>query len=174
MATALAFCRYLFKNADELKKVQADEESQTVNVKRIIDFFSNSLRLYEYLDIINDEFDLGIVPSDFGDSNNFEDVEELYYSLSGFPIRSMESFSSLKSEVKEINTEKKEELLGAGVNLTFSGKVTYDILGHEVTLYSANYLCNAVVAGFEEIDDDRGAILLEPEKGKTMYFSYTA
>lgn len=174
IATTLAFCKYLFKNEDKLKKVQADEESQVETIKGVIDFFSNSLRLYEHLDIINDEFGLEIVPSDFGDSNNFEDVEELYYSLSGVPIRSIESFSSLKSEVKDINIKNKDELVGTVVNLTFSGKVTYDILGHEVSLYSANYLCNAVVADFEEIDDDRGTILLEPEKGKTMYFSYTA
>ena len=90
-----------------------------------------------------------------------------------YTLRSIESFNSLKSDVQEFDIEKKEDLLGTAVNLTFIGKVTYDILGREVTLFSANYLCNAVVGEVEESGEDKGTITLIPEADKSMYMAYT-
>jgi hypothetical protein len=175
MATALAFCKYLFKNEEELKSIKPDVNSknQIVNIKGILDYFDNSLRIFKHLDYINERFKLKILPKDFSDSYNYEDVEELYYTLQGVPIRSTESFSSLKIDLKEI-VEKKDDLLGATVNLTFVGNITYDILGKKVTLFSANYVCNAVVGEFEESGEDKGTITLKPEADKSMYMAYTA
>lgn len=174
MASALAFCRYIFKNEDELKTLKSEAKSQIVNIKGVLDHFDNSLRIFKHLDYINERFKLNILPSEFSDNHNYEDVEELYYTLQGVPIRSIESFNSLKSDVQELDVDKKEDLLGTAVNLTFIGNVTYDILGHEVTLFSANYLCNAVVGEFEESGEDRGTITLKPEADKSMYMTYTA
>lgn len=173
MASACAFCRYIFKNENELKRITTDDETQITNIKGVLDHFDNSLRIFKHLDYINERFKLNILPSEFNESNNYEDVEELYYALKGAPIRSTESFSSLKSGVREIDVEKKDDILGMAVNLTFPGTVTYDILGREVTLYSANFLCNAVVAEFEENGEDRGTVMLKPGADKSMYMSYT-
>ena len=173
MASALAFCRYIFKNEDELKNFESEEKTQIVNIKGVLDHFDNSLRIFKHLDYINERFKLNIRPSEFGDNNNYEDVEEFYYTLQGVPIRSTESFNSLKSNVQELDVDKKEDLLGTAVNLTFIGNVTYDILGHEVTLLSANYLCNAVIGEFEESGKDKETIILKPEADKSMYIAYT-
>lgn len=171
MASAVAFCRYIFKSVDELK---TEDKTQIEYVKGVLEHFDNSLRLFKHLDDINNRFKLNILPSEFGDNNNYEDVEELYYTLKGIPIRSTQYFSSMRTDVEEIDDEKKADLIGMAVNFTFSGMITYNILGHEVTLFSANYLCNAVVGDFEESDKNRGTITLKPEADKSMYIAYTA
>lgn len=174
-ATALAFCQYLFKNESEIKGIHPDENHPELqNVGTVLDYFYKNLCLISHLEYLNDRFELGITPSEFGDSYTYDDVEELYYSLKGVPIRARENHNSLKVGLKELNPDKKAELLGTAVNLTFPGNVTYNIFGHELTFYSANFLFNAVVAEFKDNGDNTGEVVLKSEKDKTMYISYTA
>ena len=137
--TAVAFCRYLFKNEDQMKKIESDSNrSEINNIKGVIDFFDRSLTIFEHLEYICTKFKLDVSPADFGENNNYSDVEELYYSTKGIPLRSVESFDSLKTNAKDLDLTKKNELIGTAVNLTFVSNVTYDIFGNDVTLYSAN------------------------------------
>lgn len=172
--TAVAFCRYLFKNEDQMKKIESDSNrSEINNIKGVIDFFDRSLTIFEHLEYICTKFKLDVSPVDFGENNNYSDVEELYYSTKGIPLRSVESFGSLKTNAKDLDLTKKNELIGTAVNLTFVSNVTYDIFGNDVTLYSANLLCNAVIGEIDE-QGDKVEVTLQPEKDKSMYISYTA
>lgn len=169
--TAVAFCRYLFKNENHMNKIESDSNhSEINNIKGVFDFFDKSLRTFNHLDYICTKFNLEISPVNFGENNNYSDVEELYYSIQGTPLRKVESFSSLKTNAKDLDLAKKNELIGTAIYLTFASKVTYDIFGKDVTLYSANLLCNAVIV---EIDE-QGNVTLQPKKDKSMYISYTA
>jgi hypothetical protein len=98
-------------------------------------------------------------------------VEEVFYLLQSTPIRSKKSFDSLRSDVSGISKKNVDNLLGKNLMLTFTGSISYNILGNNVTLYTANCLFNAKVARFE---DHEGSIILNPMEDKSMYIAYTA
>ena len=172
---ALAFCKYIFKNEDELKRIKSkDDYAEITNIKGVIDHFDNSLRIFKHLDFLNDKFNLNIKPLEFDEYNDFNDVEELYYSLQGTPLRSTERFNSLKTSSNDLTDEKKKDMLGKNVNLTFPGKMIFTIWGREIEIFSANLLCNAIVEKVEETDDRTFDIYLKPFEDNSMYYSYTA
>jgi hypothetical protein len=51
----------------------------------------------------NKTSDLNILPSQFHERENYEDVEEVFYLLQSTPIRSKKSFDSLRSDVSGIS-----------------------------------------------------------------------
>ncbi len=175
ISLALAFCKYIFKNEDELKRIKSkDDYAEITNIKGVIDHFDNSLRIFKHLDFLNDKFNLNIKPLEFDEYNDFNDVEELYYSLKGTPIRSTERFNSLKTSSNDITEKKKKDMLGKKVNLTFPGEIIFSIMGRDIKLFSANLLCNAIVEKVEETDENMLDIYLKPSEDNTMYYSFSA
>ena len=104
---------------------------------------------------------------------NQKDIEELYLLLCKEEIIRINAKIN-SSDITFVSPEKERDLIvGSEVKLCFIGTIEYQLLGHSITLRSANLLTNAVVKEIKETDEGIQVFYGDTD-ARPMYISYRA
>ena len=175
-STAFAFIQKLFGAAPNL--TTANDEAKYDQMQ---EFLSTSIQMFKKLLYIGKKFNVTFQPeqllkiSDEQEiSNNWCDVEELYYLLE------TKKALHLSAKITESNTNGNltasplnDIKIGQKLEITYLRTAEYTIFGHSLTLYTANLLSNATVRQIEKISDSQIKILYGNDENNPMYISYT-
>jgi len=172
LCTTLAVIKKLFESKDKGLLFIHDNSSIT------LDEMKSSLRLnkdfFDKLVCLEKELNIKFLPSEINSINEYvRDVEELFLLLVKKKIiRLNAKLTATESTGITLGTNGVAPNIGEDIALTFKQERIYTIFDHEITIYTANYLSNAIITKI--INNDKNIkILYGDVDSKPMYISFS-
>lgn len=124
---------------------------------------------------IEQELQLSFDPAQIDSiDNHVTEVEELYLLLvRKIPIRLNAKLTSIESTGITLEQPLQDLKIGAQIAINYSDKSVYSLFGQSISVYTANFLFNAVVQEILTENNDATKILYGDVDSRPMYISYT-
>ena len=166
-----------------LKKVflVKEEDKEYLQWSEICKQFENEITFFEKAWAVEKRLGQTFVTSYMKSASEEEwrecvlDIEELYTTLIlGKAARLAAKLNATEQTCVYLEKDQQMET-GKSIELTFTGKVTYRIFGEEISLYTANLLCNAVVKEVRHSAENgkKTMVWYGDKDSNPMYLAYT-
>lgn len=170
----LACISFLSKFTGPTVKVERSEEADRIReIVRYLRYTEGFIsRLYEVEKKLSVTFDPQKLNSLSREDQ--QDAEELYLLLCReLPLRLNAKLNSADVSGIECTENKNVLSVGQAISLSFVRDVSYDLLGQQFTIYTANVLVNAIIKDFQR-DGEKTTVYYGDTDSQPMYISYTA
>ncbi len=163
-----AFLNYLFGTNIHS---QQEEYTTLINMK---EYFKTSITYFKKVHEIEELFKIQFNPSKQNDQrNDTQEMEELYALI--FEKKAIRYNAKLNGpgDAKfNINMQDPQLAIGHKIEITFSGTAEFDIYGEKISIYTANFLANAIIEKVEVGTDGKTKIWYDDIDSEPMFISY--
>ena len=170
LCTAISIINSWFKGGRHLA-----ESKDKNGLESIRKSFQKTFSFFDKLAAIEQELQLSFDPAQIDSiDNHVTEVEELYLLLvRKIPIRLNAKLTSIESTGITLEQPLQDLKIGAQIAINYSDKSVYSLFGQSISVYTANFLFNAVVQEILTKNNDATKILYGDVDSRPMYISYT-
>ena len=170
LCTAISIINSWFKGGRHLA-----ESKDKNGLESIRKSFQKTFSFFDKLAAIEQELQLSFDPAQIDSiDNHVIEVEELYLLLvRKIPIRLNAKLTSIESTGITLEQPLQDLKIGAQIAINYSDKSVYSLFGQSISVYTANFLFNAVVQEILTENNDATKILYGDVDSRPMYISYT-
>lgn len=172
-STLLAFFDTIFLPQSNAK-VDTNQSKERSSIKQLRDCFVKLNSLYKKLNFVEQELGIVFEPAKLTSDRESEmDLEELCLVLKEKKVvRLNAKLTATEYSCLTVNQPLENINIGSALDITFLSKITYTLWEHNVTLYAANLLTNALVKEIKKTENDETKIIYGDEDSRPMYISY--
>lgn len=169
LCTAISIINFWFEDGSHL--AVAEDRNGLENIRKS---FQITFSFFDKLAAIEQEVQLSFDPAQINSiDDHATEVEELYLLLiKKIPIRLDAKLTSTESTGITLEQPLQDLEIGAEIAITFTGESVYSLFGQSISVYTANFLFNAIIQEIITEDNDSTKILYGDVDSKPMYISF--